>query len=135
MKTGIHPTYFADATVSCACGATFVTGGTQESIQTEVCSACHPFYTGKQKLLDTAGKIDKFRAKMEAAKGVEKKASKISASVQAAAAKSAATKKSALASKHAAKKLTADATKAELEAAKAAEAAAATEAPAEPAAE
>ncbi|MFH1508820.1 MAG: 50S ribosomal protein L31 [bacterium] len=76
MKQKTHPDYF-EATVTCACGNTFKTGSTQKDIQVEICSACHPFYTGKQKLVDTAGMVDKFRerfAKTEAIKKTEKKA-------------------------------------------------------------
>jgi len=61
MKQGIHPKYYPNAKVTCACGNTFTTGSTQETLHTEVCSACHPFYTGKQKLLDTTGTVDKFK--------------------------------------------------------------------------
>ena len=60
MKTGIHPEYY-EATVKCACGHTFVTGSTQKEIHVEICSACHPFFTGKQKLLDTAGRVERFK--------------------------------------------------------------------------
>ena len=60
MKTGIHPEYY-QATVKCACGNTFVTGSTQKEIHVEICSACHPFFTGKQKLLDTAGRVERFK--------------------------------------------------------------------------
>ena len=67
MKQGIHPTYFKDATVTCACGAVYLVGSTEKELKVEICSACHPFYTGKQKLVDTAGRVDKFKAKMEAA--------------------------------------------------------------------
>lgn len=67
MKQGIHPIYFKDATVTCACGAVYSVGSTEKDIKVEICSACHPFYTGKQKLVDTAGRVDKFKAKMEAA--------------------------------------------------------------------
>ena len=62
MKTDIHPTY-ATATVKCACGNTFVTRSTQDEIHTDICSNCHPFYTGKQKLVDTAGRVERFRRK------------------------------------------------------------------------
>ncbi len=65
MKTDIHPTYFSEVTVTCACGNTFVTGSTQEAISVEVCSNCHPFYTGKQKLVDVAGRVDKFKKRLE----------------------------------------------------------------------
>ncbi len=62
MKTDIHPPY-ATATVKCACGNTFVTRSTQDEIHTDICSACHPFFTGKQKLIDTAGRVERFRQK------------------------------------------------------------------------
>ena len=63
MKEGIHPKYEA-TTVTCHCGATFETRSTQKGdITTEICSACHPFYTGKQKLIDSAGRIERFRKK------------------------------------------------------------------------
>ena len=62
MKNGIHPKYNI-ATVSCVCGNTFQTRSTTGDIKIEICSACHPFYTGKQKLVDTAGRIEKFRRK------------------------------------------------------------------------
>lgn len=62
MKEGIHPEYY-DATVKCACGNTFETRSTRAEISVEICSNCHPFFTGKQKLMDTAGRIEKFRKK------------------------------------------------------------------------
>jgi large subunit ribosomal protein L31 len=62
VKTDIHPTY-ATATVKCACGNSFATRSTQAEIHTDICSACHPFYTGKQKLIDTAGRVERFRQK------------------------------------------------------------------------
>jgi large subunit ribosomal protein L31 len=61
MKANIHPTYYTNATVTCACGNTFTTGSTVKELHTEICSNCHPFYTGKQKLIDTAGAVDRFR--------------------------------------------------------------------------
>ncbi len=60
MKEGIHPDY-PPATVSCACGNTFVTRSTRGDFQVDVCGACHPFYTGTQKLIDAAGRVDRFR--------------------------------------------------------------------------
>jgi large subunit ribosomal protein L31 len=63
MKKDIHPEYYPDAIVTCACGNSFKVGSTVKEIQVEICSACHPFYTGKQKLIDTAGMVDKFKAK------------------------------------------------------------------------
>jgi large subunit ribosomal protein L31 len=65
MKEGIHPDYPA-ATVACACGNTFVTRSTRGDFQVDVCSNCHPFYTGTQKLLDAAGRVDRFRKRYEA---------------------------------------------------------------------
>ena len=62
MKTEIHPDY-ATATVKCACGNTFQTRSTSAEIHLDVCSQCHPFFTGKQKLLDTAGRVERFRQK------------------------------------------------------------------------
>jgi large subunit ribosomal protein L31 len=62
MKEGIHPQY-GEATVSCACGNSFKTRSTRAEISLEICSACHPFFTGKVKLVDTAGRIEKFQKK------------------------------------------------------------------------
>ncbi len=60
MQQGIHPDY-KETTIKCACGNVIETGSTKEDIRIEICSACHPFYTGKQKLVDTGGRVDKFR--------------------------------------------------------------------------
>lgn len=60
MKAEGHPKYFTDSVVVCVCGNTFTTGSTMKEIRIDICSACHPFYTGKQKLLDVEGRIDKF---------------------------------------------------------------------------
>ena len=60
MREGIHPEY-KTAVVKCACGETFETRSTREKINVEICSKCHPFYTGKQKLVDTGGRVEKFR--------------------------------------------------------------------------
>jgi large subunit ribosomal protein L31 len=68
MKTGIHPKWFGQAKVKCACGNTFTIGSTLENIEVEVCSACHPFYTGQMKFVDTAGRVDAFKAKQANAK-------------------------------------------------------------------
>ncbi|PIT95860.1 50S ribosomal protein L31 [Candidatus Falkowbacteria bacterium CG10_big_fil_rev_8_21_14_0_10_37_14] len=65
MKKTIPPAYSAKAEVICACGNTFQTGSTSKEIKTELCSACHPFYTGKQKLVDTARRVEKFKAKLD----------------------------------------------------------------------
>ncbi|MBI5530165.1 MAG: 50S ribosomal protein L31 [Candidatus Doudnabacteria bacterium] len=67
MKSNIHPQYNVGITVTCACGNTFTTGSTAPSLHTEICSSCHPFYTGKQKLLDAAGNVDKFKKRKETA--------------------------------------------------------------------
>jgi large subunit ribosomal protein L31 len=61
MKSEIHPKYHEKAKVVCACGNTFTVGSTVPEIHVELCSECHPFYTGKQKLVDTAGRVEKFR--------------------------------------------------------------------------
>ena len=60
MKEGIHPNY-KTATITCACGAVWETGSTKQDIHVEVCSKCHPFYTGRQKLVDTGGRVDRFK--------------------------------------------------------------------------
>ena len=62
MKTGIHPDYH-ETTISCACGNVINTGSTKKNIRVEVCSSCHPFFTGKQKLIDTGGRVDRFNKK------------------------------------------------------------------------
>jgi large subunit ribosomal protein L31 len=66
MKQGAHPKYFANATVICACGNTWHTGSTVETIHTDVCSNCHPFYTGEQRIVDTEGQVDRFYKKLQA---------------------------------------------------------------------
>ncbi|MCY6369837.1 50S ribosomal protein L31 [Clostridium ganghwense] len=63
MKEGLHPEYNHDAVVKCACGNTFTTGSTKKELKVDVCSQCHPFYTGKQKILDTGGRVEKFMKK------------------------------------------------------------------------
>ncbi|MEK7115647.1 MAG: 50S ribosomal protein L31 [Patescibacteria group bacterium] len=65
MKTDTHPTYFEDAKATCACGAVFVVGSTKKEIQVEICSACHPFYTGNEKIIDTAGRVERFKKRRE----------------------------------------------------------------------
>jgi len=62
MKNDIHPAYI-ETTVRCACGSEFLTGSTKDNIRVEICSKCHPFFTGKQKLMDTAGRVERFRRK------------------------------------------------------------------------
>ena len=61
MKKETHPNYYSDATVICACGNTFTTGSTVKELHVEICAACHPFFTGKQKVLDSAGRVDRFK--------------------------------------------------------------------------
>jgi large subunit ribosomal protein L31 len=79
MRDGIHPNYPA-ARVTCACGNSFVTRSTRGDFQVDVCSACHPFYTGTQKLIDTAGRVDRFRKRYEAtAKAKADKAERVAA--------------------------------------------------------
>ncbi len=70
-KKDIHPKYYENARVQCACGNTFQVGSTKEFIEVEICSQCHPFYTGKEKIVDTAGRVEKFRKRL--AKKEEKK--------------------------------------------------------------
>jgi large subunit ribosomal protein L31 len=66
MKKEIHPTYFPEAKVTCACGNSWKTGSTQEEIRTDICSNCHPFYTGEQRIVDTEGQVDRFMKKLQA---------------------------------------------------------------------
>jgi large subunit ribosomal protein L31 len=66
MKQGIHPTYFTDAQVICACGNTWTTGSTKKVIHTDVCNKCHPFYTGEQRIVDKEGQVDRFYKKLQA---------------------------------------------------------------------
>lgn len=68
MKQNIHPKYYNNTTVKCACGNTFTIGSTKEFIEVEICSACHPFYTGKEKIVDTLGQVQKFKKRLEKAK-------------------------------------------------------------------
>lgn len=68
MKANIHPTWFPEAKVACACGNTFTTGSTMEQIRVELCSNCHPFFTGQQKFVDTLGQVDRFIKKAEVSK-------------------------------------------------------------------
>lgn len=91
MKADIHPDYF-DSTITCACGAVYKTGSTLETIAIELCSACHPFFTGKQKILDTARRVEKFTAKGDKKSAVIKTA-KDKAAERAARASAKATKK------------------------------------------
>lgn len=78
MKKDIHPKYYEKAKVVCACGNSFTTGSTVAEIHVEICSACHPFYTGKQKLVDNRGRIERFERMMAKKKTTKKKAKKSS---------------------------------------------------------
>lgn len=69
MKAKIHPNWYPEAKVTCACGNTFTVGATSPEIKVDVCSACHPFYTGQMKYLDTAGRVEAFKARMDSAAG------------------------------------------------------------------
>lgn len=68
MKKDIHPQYYDNATIDCACGNSIKTGSTKKNVKVEICGSCHPFFTGKEKLIDTAGRVEKFRAKQARAK-------------------------------------------------------------------
>jgi len=72
MKKDIHPKYYPKAKVSCACGNEFEVGSTLPEIKTEICSVCHPFYTGKQKLIDTAQRVEKFQSRLAKQKETSK---------------------------------------------------------------
>lgn len=75
MKAGIHPKY-VESTVVCACGNTFVTRSTRPQLRTDLCNVCHPFYTGEQRIVDTAGQVERFMKRMEAAQANEARPSK-----------------------------------------------------------
>jgi len=65
MKKNIHPQYYQDAIAVCACGNTFTTGSTKKQLRTDVCSQCHPFFTGEQRIVDTAGQVERFMKRLE----------------------------------------------------------------------
>jgi large subunit ribosomal protein L31 len=65
MKKGIHPTYYPDAVVTCACGNTWTSGSTKKSLKTDLCYKCHPFFTGEQRIVDTAGQVERFMRRLE----------------------------------------------------------------------
>ena len=73
MKANIHPQYFDDAKVICVCGNTFNVGSTMQEIHVEICSKCHPFFTGEMKFVDTLGRVEKFQARQKVAREIEKK--------------------------------------------------------------
>jgi large subunit ribosomal protein L31 len=72
MKEKIHPKYYPDAKVTCGCGNTFTTGSTQKTLKVEICGKCHPFYTGERRMVDTAGRVERFTQRYK--KAEEKKA-------------------------------------------------------------
>jgi large subunit ribosomal protein L31 len=74
VKTQIHPKWYPEARVHCACGNSFVTGSTLPEISVEICAACHPLFTGQQKLVDTAGRVDRFNQRSAAAKQKQQEA-------------------------------------------------------------
>lgn len=79
MKKDIHPTYYEDATISCFCGNSMKTGSTAKNLKVEICSACHPFFTGKKKIVDSTGRVDRFKKlteKSAVVKEVKAKAAK-----------------------------------------------------------
>jgi len=65
VKATIHPTYYHDAVVTCLCGNKFVTGSTVKELKTEVCSVCHPFFSGQQRIVDTQGRVDRFQQRQQ----------------------------------------------------------------------
>ena len=73
MKSDIHPKYYPKANVRCACGNVFNVGSTMDKMNVEICSQCHPFYTGNDKVLDTAGRVDRFKKRVAGAKKISKK--------------------------------------------------------------
>ncbi len=73
MKSDIHPKYYPNARITCACGNTWTCGSTKELIEVEICSACHPFYTGKEKMMDTMGRVEKFRKRLVRKEEMKKK--------------------------------------------------------------
>lgn len=73
MKASIHPQYFEDTQVTCSCGNQFVVASTKKTMYVDLCYQCHPFYTGQQRFVDTASRIDRFKNKMAQAKPIQKK--------------------------------------------------------------
>ena len=65
MKSGIHPKYYPNAKVTCACGTVFMAGSTQPELRVDICAHCHPFYTGEQRIVDTAGQVERFMRRLE----------------------------------------------------------------------
>lgn len=85
MKKDTHPEYYTDAQVICACGNTFTTGSTVKEIRVEICSVCHPFYTGKQKLMDDRGRVERYQRMMQKKTTLKPKAKKATKSPKTAA--------------------------------------------------
>lgn len=83
MKANIHPEWYPETKVTCACGETFTTGSTVPTIRVEICSKCHPLFTGQQKFVDTLGQVERFTKKMETAKAKQEERAKIVANRQA----------------------------------------------------
>jgi large subunit ribosomal protein L31 len=73
MKKNIHPQYYRNAKVHCACGNSFTVGSTKEFIEVEICSKCHPFYSGKEKIIDALGRVEKFRKRLAKKTEISKK--------------------------------------------------------------
>lgn len=71
MKEKIHPKYFPDASVTCSCGNKFTTGSTRQTLRVELCNKCHPYFTGEQKIIDTAGRVERFNKKYKREKKAE----------------------------------------------------------------
>lgn len=73
MRPEIHPTYYPQARVTCSCGTTWLTGSTVEEIRTDVCNTCHPFYTGEQRIVDSAGQVERFMRRVEQAEAAPRR--------------------------------------------------------------
>lgn len=73
MKAEIHPEYYIDAKVTCSCGNSFIVGSTKKEVHVEICSQCHPFFTGNDKVIDSAGRVEKFKARQAHATKTSKK--------------------------------------------------------------
>jgi large subunit ribosomal protein L31 len=89
MKKDTHPKYFAEAKIICACGNVITTGSVKEEMKVEVCSACHPFYTGKKRLVDSTGRVDRFKKRLEKSEQIQSEKIKRTQTKKKSAAKSA----------------------------------------------
>ena len=76
MKKDIHPKYYPQASIKCACGHTLKVGSTKENMEVEICSQCHPFFSGKEKLIDTAGRVERFKTRARLAEALARQAAK-----------------------------------------------------------